>query len=186
MAPDDAVKFYKALKLFDELLQQNKVISNVNLGKHDFLYCIEFTLMIIRRGALANFMLFVCKHIEEFIDSGNVLTQSKSLSSPMTIYWCIVKAILKGEWLLLWFTKRLKIVWRVEGGSRVGAAIAPMLPEHVVHPEWPGKGIGTETCEVDNVFLTDDLWFGSDTYTNCAVLYKLYLDVLMMGYVICI
>ena len=46
--------------------------------------------------------------------------------------------------------------------------------------------IGTKTCEVDNVFSPDDLWFGSNTYTNWAVLYNLYLDVKMMGYVICI
>ena len=26
-------------------------------------------------------------------------------------------------------------------------------------------------------FPTDDIWFGSDTDTNCAVLYDLYLDV---------
>ena len=26
----------------------------------------------------------------------------------------------------------------------------------------------------------------SDTYTNCAILYNLYLDVQMMGYMICI
>ena len=32
---------------------------------------------------------------------------------------------------------------------------------------------------MDNVFPPDDLWFGSYTYTNYAVLYDLYLDVLM-------
>ena len=31
-----------------------------------------------------------------------------------------------------------------------------------------GRGVGVETCEVDNVFPPDDFWFGSDTYTNCA------------------
>ena len=28
-----------------------------------------------------------------------------------------------------------------------------------------GRGIGTETCWVDNLFYSDDLWFGSDTNT---------------------
>ena len=32
-------------------------------------------------------------------------------------------------------------------------------------------------CEVDDVFPHDDLYFGSDTYTNFIVLYNLYLDV---------
>ena len=39
------------------------------------------------------------------------------------------------------------------------------------------RGIGTETYEVDNVFHPDDLWFGSDTNTNCAVIHNGYLDV---------
>ena len=34
------------------------------------------------------------------------------------------------------------------------------------------------------MFPPDDPWFGSDTYKDCAVLYDLYLDVYMMGYVI--
>ena len=32
--------------------------------------------------------------------------------------------------------------------------------------------IGFETCEVDNVFSPDDLWFGSEANTKCAVIYK--------------
>ena len=39
-----------------------------------------------------------------------------------------------------------------------------------------GRGIGIETCEVDNMFPIDNLCFGSDTNTNCAVVYSLYLD----------
>ena len=35
----------------------------------------------------------------------------------------------------------------------------------------------TEICEVDDVFPPNGLWFGSDTYTNCAVTYNLNLDV---------
>ena len=57
---------------------------------------------------------------------------------------------------------------------------------HVYLPIVTGRGVGTETCEVDNVFTPDDLWFGSHTYTNGAVLHNLYSDVEMMGYVICI
>ena len=44
-------------------------------------------------------------------------------------------------------------------------------------PYLHGVGVGTETWEVDNVFAPDDLWFGSISYTNCAVLYNSYLDV---------
>ena len=39
-----------------------------------------------------------------------------------------------------------------------------------------GRGIGTETFKADNVFRSDDIWFGSDADTNCAVVYDLYLD----------
>ena len=46
-----------------------------------------------------------------------------------------------------------------------------------------GRRIGTKTCEMGNMFPPDALWFGSDTYTNLAVLYNLYLDVKMMGFV---
>ena len=28
--------------------------------------------------------------------------------------------------------------------------------------------VGTETCEVDNVFPPEELWFGSNTYMNCV------------------
>ena len=31
-----------------------------------------------------------------------------------------------------------------------------------------GRGVGVETCVVDNVFPPDDFWFGLDTYTNGA------------------
>ena len=36
-----------------------------------------------------------------------------------------------------------------------------MVPTHYLFLE-----VGTETCEVDTVFPPDDLWFGSDIYTN--------------------
>ena len=35
-------------------------------------------------------------------------------------------------------------------------------------PVITGLGVGTKTCEVDNVFPPNDLWFGLDTYTGCA------------------
>ena len=35
-------------------------------------------------------------------------------------------------------------------------------------------GIGTDTCRVDDVFPPDDLRFGSDTYTKCALIYIYY------------
>ena len=40
-----------------------------------------------------------------------------------------------------------------------------------------GRGLGTETCEVDNMFPPDDLGFGSYTNTNCGVMCDSYLDV---------
>ena len=47
----------------------------------------------------------------------------------------------------------------------------------VVCPFTTYRGVGTETCGVDNVFPPDDLWFGLDT---CDSLYEciiwLYLD----------
>ena len=44
-----------------------------------------------------------------------------------------------------------------------------------------GRGLGTATFEVGNVFAPDDLWFGSDTNTHCEFLNNLYLDVLTTG-----
>ena len=39
-------------------------------------------------------------------------------------------------------------------------------------------------CKVDNVLPIRHLWFGSYTYTNCAVIYNVYWDVLLMRDVI--
>ena len=46
--------------------------------------------------------------------------------------------------------------------------------------------MGTETCRVGDVFLSDDLWFGADIYTNCVLIYNSHLKVLIMGCAICI
>ena len=43
-------------------------------------------------------------------------------------------------------------------------------------PYLHGVGVGTQTREVGKVLPPDDLWFGSDTYMNCAVLCNSYLD----------
>ena len=49
-----------------------------------------------------------------------------------------------------------------------------------------GGGVGTKTHEVDDVFPPDDLWFGSDIYSKCTVLYIICIkNFLMIGYVIC-
>ena len=37
-------------------------------------------------------------------------------------------------------------------------------------------GIGTA-----NVFTSDDLWIGFDTYMNCALIYDLHPEVWLMG-----
>ena len=43
----------------------------------------------------------------------------------------------------------------------------------VVCPFITGRGIGTETCEMDNVFPPDDLLFGLDTYDSlCEYIYN--------------
>ena len=44
-----------------------------------------------------------------------------------------------------------------------------------------GRGIGIKTCWVDNVLLPDELRFGSNTNTNCAVKDSVYLDIKLMG-----
>ena len=37
------------------------------------------------------------------------------------------------------------------------------------------REIGTETCEVDDVFSPNKLWFGSDTKKRIVRLYKFYI-----------
>ena len=49
-----------------------------------------------------------------------------------------------------------------------------------------GRGISTETCQVDIVFLPGDAGLGSDNYTNWAIIHNVYLDVRLMGDLICI
>ena len=51
------------------------------------------------------------------------------------------------------------------------------MPVHLSVLFKTGRGIGTETCEVDNVFPADDLWFDLDTDMNCAVMYNGSFDV---------
>ena len=53
--------------------------------------------------------------------------------------------------------------------------VAPMMPAYLSIPLITGRGIGTKTR--GDVFTPDDLWFGSDTYMNCALIYDLHLDV---------
>ena len=48
---------------------------------------------------------------------------------------------------------------------------------HICLPVITGRGVGSETCEVDNVFPPDDLCFSLDTYANCGILFNVYLDV---------
>ena len=40
-----------------------------------------------------------------------------------------------------------------------------------------GREIDTETCEVDNVFPPDDIWFTSDNNTNSVIIYNFCLHV---------
>ena len=47
-----------------------------------------------------------------------------------------------------------------------------------------GRGVGTGTGKMDTVFPPGDLWFGSDTSTNYAVLYYLYLGFWVVGRVV--
>ena len=61
----------------------------------------------------------------------------------------------------------------MEGGSTLTSTVLALLP--VISNT--GRGIGTDTCGMGDVFPTDDRWFGSETYTNCAVVCDLYLDV---------
>ena len=50
----------------------------------------------------------------------------------------------------------------------VGSWSTPSVP-HFCLPIITSRGIGTDTCEVDNVFPPDDFWFGADTYINYTV-----------------
>ena len=47
----------------------------------------------------------------------------------------------------------------------------PNVPTNLITLLNTGRGIGIETCEVNVVFPPDDIWFGSDTITKCAVIY---------------
>ena len=48
------------------------------------------------------------------------------------------------------------------------------------------RGTGTETCGIGSVFPPDRIWIGSDTYTNCTLIYDLLLKVWLMGCASCI
>ena len=39
-----------------------------------------------------------------------------------------------------------------------------------------GDSRSSELLYLDYVFAPDNLWFGSDTYTNCALIYDLHLS----------
>ena len=54
--------------------------------------------------------------------------------------------------------------------------VTPNKPAHLFVLSSTGRWKYTETRVVGDVFRPDDLWFGWDTYTNCASLYNLYWD----------
>ena len=54
-----------------------------------------------------------------------------------------------------------------------GSLSTLMAPAHLPVPLNTGRGISIETCGLDNVLLPDDLWIGSDTDTNSALVYTL-------------
>ena len=59
----------------------------------------------------------------------------------------------------------------------VGISLTTIVPIHLSVLSYIGRGTGTETCKVDNVFTPDDLSFGSDTNTNVVVIYYLHVGV---------
>ena len=68
----------------------------------------------------------------------------------------------------------------VEGGS----SLTSIVQAHVSFLLTTDRGISTETCGADDLFPPNELWFGSEIDTNCAVVYNLHLDVWLMGCVI--
>ena len=50
----------------------------------------------------------------------------------------------------------------------------------LVYPVNTGRGIGTDTCEANNVIPPDDLCYGPDTNTNGLVIY-MYIIFRCMG-----
>ena len=44
---------------------------------------------------------------------------------------------------------------------------------HYIYPLFTGRGTGTETHGIGNVFPPDDLWISLDTYKNCILIYDL-------------
>ena len=70
--------------------------------------------------------------------------------------------------------------------SMEGSSLIVMVLSHLSAPLITGRGIGTETFGVGDVFSPDDVWFASDTYTNCALIYDLHLEVWLMGCAFCI
>ena len=67
-----------------------------------------------------------------------------------------------------------------------GSSLTAMVPAHLSVPLITSRWIGTETCRVSDVIPADYLWFGSDTYTICVLIYNLHLNVWLMGCAICI
>ena len=63
--------------------------------------------------------------------------------------------------------------WNVFGQTvETESSSTPMVPHMCVLLN-TGRGLGTETCEADDMFPPDDLWFDSDINLNCACVYYL-------------
>ena len=76
---------------------------------------------------------------------------------------------------ILLYTLTMQCLWPGRGGwefiNSHGAGT------NLSTPLITGRGLGTETYGVGDVCLPDDLWFGSDTYTTCALVCNLHLEV---------
>ena len=57
-----------------------------------------------------------------------------------------------------------------------GSSLTLIVPEYWSVLFNPGRGIGTKTCAVEDVIPPDDLWFGTNTYSNYALIYNLYVN----------
>ena len=57
--------------------------------------------------------------------------------------------------------------WELHGRHGAGTFVCPLNT---------GRGIGNETCKVDKCVSPHDLWLGSNTNMNCAVICNSYLD----------
>ena len=72
--------------------------------------------------------------------------------------------------------------WPDHGG---GNPLTPVVSGHLSILFITGRGTGTKTCGKGSVFPPDDICIGLDTFTNCILIYDLFLNFWLMGCATC-